>query len=53
MQWFIVQRISDAPSGGTNTEYLGPFYGNPSAALPLLGYGYHVLVYVNGAWAAL
>ena len=53
MQWFIIQKLSDAPSGGTNTEYLGPFYGDPSAMRPFMTYGYHMLVYVNGAWVGL
>lgn len=53
MQWFYVQRLADAPGGGTSTQYLGPFYGDPSAMKPLMVYGYHLMIYVNGVWASL
>jgi hypothetical protein len=53
MQWFYIQRLSDAPSGGTTAQYIGPFYGIPAAMLPLMGAGYYVMIYVNGKWSAL
>jgi hypothetical protein len=54
MKWFIVQRLSAAPSGGgTSAQYIGPFYGDPSAAAPLMRQGDYILVYANGTWTEL
>jgi hypothetical protein len=53
VQWFYVQRLSEAPSGGTTAQYLGPFYGIPAAMLSLMGHGYYVLIYVNGTWSPI
>jgi hypothetical protein len=54
MQWFYVQRLSASASGAkTDAQYLGPFYGDPSAVSPFMRLGDYVLVFVNGAWTEL
>jgi hypothetical protein len=53
MQWFYIQRLSDAPSGGTTVQYLGPFYGNPMEMKALMTFGYHVMVFTNSTWVTL
>jgi len=53
MQWFYIQRLANAPEGGTAAQYLGPFYGVPTAMLPLMPHGYYVMVYNNGTWSPI
>lgn len=53
MQWFLIQRLSASPAGLTSAQYVGPFYGDPLSAKPLMRLGDYILVYVNGAWTEL
>ena len=50
-QWFYIQQISAAVSGGTVTQNVGPFYGDPGAMLPFTGARDNILVYANGVWS--
>lgn len=51
VQWFYIQTLSQNPSGGTATQYNGPFYGNPQELGGLLESGENVLTYYNGKWS--
>ena len=51
MQWFYIQQISAAVGGGTVTQNVGPFYGDPLAMTPFTGSRDNILVYIDGAWS--
>lgn len=53
MQWFYIQRLYNALSGGATTNYIGPFYGDPSQMSGLIGSSDRVMVYANGTWNRL